>query len=801
VDAWLRRLWENQAEASTTHLISRAQSQCLWEQIVLARAEPGGLIATAQAARWAAQAWRDLQHFHIDPTALNGPTDTRTFLGWVAEYRSQMAQHGWIDPDQALVCLARQKPPPGTMAPVAWMGGIAPSPAETELPMALQANGWPIRLAPVPNQPGQASRVMLADEAAELAAAVAWARRQIAGGLDRLALVVPDLTRRREEVRAALGHRLDAPGGPPDHQFGPGEPAIDMPALGAALTALSLGAGSRDFGTVSRFLRSPFIGACNGDELAAAHLETQLRRAPAHQWDLFSALGERSFKGAVVNQCPTLGAALLRAASVLGDGGKRRTVSEWTEVWQRYLEALAWPAGLPAAGYADVMRLWQDLLAELAGLSPMLPPLEHHAALGYLIQVAGRVRQPGQAQGAPIEILGSLMDLGPDHQAVWLMGLDRDQWPPRPQPNPFLPIPLQRAHGMPQADAAAARITAEAAWQYARCAARTLVVSWPAARHEEATQPSWMLQSLALYEAPSAQPTAAQETRLETIPDPVPPLRAKRIPGGTRGLSLQSSCPLRAFLETRLGARELDTPSRGIAPWRRGLLAHRALEFLYGGLGGSAGFQGAQELAEQIDAAVQRAATDQLADVRGLQRRLLDLEQARLSGRIQDLLELEQRRPPFVVEGLELRRSVSLAGLTVEARLDRLDRDEQGHLIVIDYKTGEVKTNGWIVERPVDVQVPLYVLAVGGAAGAAVIIDLKSEPPRYRGLWHPDIDLPGRSGLKDQTLAELSEQWRTELTQLMQEMAAGDGRIFPDRAAAAQGAFAPATRIYERLAQ
>ncbi len=799
VEGWVNRLWQHAGERAEERLISRAQSLCLWEQIVAADDAGAPLLGVTQAARWAAGAWRDLQHFSVDGASVTGPADTRTFLGWAREYRQRLAQEGWIDPDQALKRLA-VTPPPKNIGPLMWLSGASPTPLVAELPTRLTALGWPIQVLPEVAAAGRAARVVLADEAAELVAAARWARERLTAGAQHIALVVPELERRRAEIRSVLGHDLGTQAGLPAVHFAGGEPLLDLPALGAALTALELARGGSDFGTVGRFLRSPFIGACASDPAAAVALEMELRRAPAHHWDLLRRLAEPGFRARLQRRHPGLADSLGQAAAAVDDTGRARPVSHWAELWQRYLAALGWPAGLPADRQAEMLRLWQDLLTELAALSPMLPALGQAAALGQLGRAAGRLRHGRQPVGtATIEIVGRMADLGPAHDGVWIMGLDRDQWPPRPQPNPFLPLTLQRASGMPDADAGAARRAAEEAWQFARRSTTCLVASWPAKRHEEATQPSRLLASLPDLAAP-AKRERPRPRRTETVPDPAPPLPGTRIPGGTRGLGIQSSCPLRAFLELRLGARELDRPTRGVAPWQRGLLAHRALQLLYSAVRDSTDLARGVPDTGQIDAAIGQAVREQLGSVRGLQARVVALEAARLSQRIGAFIEQERQRPPFQVAGLELRQTITLAEHTVEARLDRLDRDAQGQLMVMDYKTGEAKPGAWLKPRPADVQVPLYVLAVGSSVGAALLVDLKSEPPRYRGLWAPGLNLQGRNLLGELSLDDLVRQWRAELTKLAAELAAGDARLLPDRPGDAQGSYAPATRVYQWLA-
>jgi ATP-dependent helicase/DNAse subunit B len=71
-------------------------------------------------------------------------------------------------------------------------------------------------------------------------------------------------------------------------------------------------------------------------------------------------------------------------------------------------------------------------------------------------------------------------------------------------------------------------------------------------------------------------------------------------------------------------------------------------------------------------------------------------------------LEYESARIDFEVAETEVERPVTLAGLTFSLRLDRVDRLNDGSLLVIDYKSGNVSPKSWELPRPDDVQLPLY---------------------------------------------------------------------------------------------
>jgi RecB family exonuclease len=89
-------------------------------------------------------------------------------------------------------------------------------------------------------------------------------------------------------------------------------------------------------------------------------------------------------------------------------------------------------------------------------------------------------------------------------------------------------------------------------------------------------------------------------------------------------------------------------------------------------------------------------------------RRYLELEEQRLTELIAKWLEYEATRVAFEVAETEVKRPVHIDGLTFDLRLDRIDRLNDGTLLVIDYKSGDVSPSDWNPPRPEDVQLPLY---------------------------------------------------------------------------------------------
>ncbi len=84
------------------------------------------------------------------------------------------------------------------------------------------------------------------------------------------------------------------------------------------------------------------------------------------------------------------------------------------------------------------------------------------------------------------------------------------------------------------------------------------------------------------------------------------------------------------------------------------------------------------------------------------------MEEQRLTRLVAEWLDYESTRIKFEVVDTEVDRTIPIAGLTFDLRLDRIDRLIDNSLLVIDYKSGQVSPKSWDLPRPDDVQLPLY---------------------------------------------------------------------------------------------
>ena len=178
--------------------------------------------------------------------------------------------------------------------------------------------------------------------------------------------------------------------------------------------------------------------------------------------------------------------------------------------------------------------------------------------------------------------------------------------------------------------------------------------------------------------------------------------------------------PLKTYLKWRLGARPLGEVVLGVSALERGNAIHAALEVIWQSLGGSAALQDCT--AEQISQLVNDSADAALDDVFArrfapLSVRLRMLEKQRLQNTLENWLKLEADRPGFIIESLERALVFSIGGQTLRLRIDRIDRLEDGQLILIDYKSGATQPSGWLDDAVTEPQLPLYVCAMDNLMG------------------------------------------------------------------------------------
>jgi hypothetical protein len=134
------------------------------------------------------------------------------------------------------------------------------------------------------------------------------------------------------------------------------------------------------------------------------------------------------------------------------------------------------------------------------------------------------------------------------------------------------------------------------------------------------------------------------------------------------------------------------------------------------------------------------------------------------------------------VAGIEAERVVAIGGLQVKTRADRVDKLPDGREIILDYKTGQLKSRGWEGERPDEPQLPLYCATSEQPVAGAAFAMIRTGELRFRGLTAGDVSLPSMAKMPIDPALPFERQlleWKSVLQHLAEGYRAGDAKVDP----------------------
>ncbi len=658
--------------------------------------------------------------------------------------------------------------------------------------------------------PPRPARVLeLADATLEAEAAAAWAASLLKRDAQaRLLLVVPRLREQRHLWQQALADSLDAAGILYPEAVGPsavfaiegGEPLAAHPLVAAAMNAIMVAAGEAGFEQWSLLLRSPFFAALPRRECLRLELWQRRRNVDSGQLSALSQLLPiiASELGATTAQ--PLQQLMERLAVGGPSAGARARASR--DYWARALAALLDRLGWPGAAALDEPALqakqqFESLLGEFAAAEPLDQRLTLVEAATLLQRLVGNAALETVVPEAPVTLTASIDDPIVRYDGLWAAGLSAAAWPQAARPDALLPVALQLQARIPGASAAG---QLQRAREAQRCWLRSgadCVLSWPQSEGDLPQDASPLLSEVGAVDAQlqlqASAPTAGLERQLAALAPALHYFRdvsgpawpqARPLRGGARLLELQSLCPFRAFSQLRLEAQPLRLPSPGIEPQQRGQIVHRALELFWGATSDLATLTArspaeTRHLAQQCaERAVREIA---MAVPRSLQSVLLAREGARTTELIEQLIDWERSRAAFAIQELESKHSLAVAGTTLRVRLDRVDRLEDGRLVVIDYKSGRARKFDPYEERPQQPQLPAYAAVLGERVAAVLAVYLDGEDVQLKGFADRSDRLRGltASAKEEGQWQALQRRWSELVQSLAQEFVDGYASVAP----------------------
>jgi ATP-dependent helicase/nuclease subunit B len=795
--AFVRSAWDDYGSDGRL-LLSAEQELAIWANII----RDGQTLSTSldapvlRLARLAMEAHKLLCFYspkYLDTAARSGwDGDPGTFSHWLEAFDDACKKHSLFSSNRiSLELILRLQRDSSNRLPLLAAGFDRLLPIQRNI---LDAWGnWQ------PLQPhDRAARIGLhkaIDSQSELDACACWCNRELAVNPDsRLLIITQDIASRRGEIERAF---LRFSNNISNFEFSLGLPLGQLSLPRAALLLLRWLQGSLD---------EPELDWLIGSRMAASPSETadlevymrllrqkNLQRA---QWTFVSFIQQPVY----AEKLPfSWIQRVISAQRKLRESGRRlRAPLEWAEVVVQSLEILGWPwqQANESASF-QILRRWQQTLDTTGSLGFDDRRIDWTSFLGILDQTLRDTLFALESQDAPIQIAGPAESAGLSADRIWFLGADEQSWPATNSTHPLLPLDLQRRAAMPHALPQQDWDLANAITSRLASSADIVHFSFAGKRNGADARPSRIVQALAgppIPFTPEMTPPRLEHRAAEMIEDySKVPFAHGALRGGSRILTSQSQCPFKAFAAARLGAEDWQPAEIGLIPLQRGKILHAILHSVWSGppngIRSLEDLLGLQDSAAFVTPHVQRAMRDEVpaSVLERMPRRYLELEKLRLVQLVTEWLNYEAQRISFSVTGTEVERSINLAGLTVKLRIDRIDQLNDGSLLVMDYKTGDVTAKSWDLPRPDDIQVPLYArFCIDSEVGGLVFARIKPFDHEFVGnvvnakaTIRRNLTQNNRLVKKPLTGAML-EQWKTYIEGLASDFIAGRADVDPN---------------------
>ncbi len=695
------------------------------------------LLNVSSTAKWLQQAWALSQEW-LPESWLDSPylsDEAQLFKQCQTRYLQALERNGWMDEvlaqQQQLNWLAQGK---GELPHQFILHGFDDIPPfMQQWQRTVEARGVPCETVPVSMvSPAQTAFLYAAqdtqDEAQQIAlwCVAQWQTLSQSKPVSEIKIGVVSLNLAEDKVALtqALDEQLFAQGLQPLHTWRTQPPCYNL-SLGVPLSECALVQNALlglqlfllpgqacDYSTWSQWLISAYT---YGNWVERQQADAAFRQL---QWANFCWPTLLETKAA--RELPKTLYELLQkeAKQAKAEQVSRCTLSTFVAMSRAVLQRIGWTSiqKLSSDEYQQ-KQAFELALTQFSSLTEISGKQSISAWLSRLKVFLSEQVHQSQSKGVqPIQIMGVLEAGGQQFDALWVMGLTDEAWPRAANPNPFLPMALQREMGVPRCDARRELRYAQHITERLANSAPNIV--WSYAQHkndaEQLLSPLIEKMDLQTYVAKPYQSLALQsfQQRGDNSPywvldaqAPEIPIHQKKdsiAPGGTGFLKAQSQCPLMAFMEYRLGAKYgLQAVEKGMQANKSGILVHRILELFWQETQTQVALLSLSDeaLMARLQTHIEQAFSEAFSKV---DTPYLRQEQNRLFELCLNWLELEKQRPKFSVINTEKQHNIELAGIYFKVVIDRVDKVFEGEAsskkgggekIILDYKTGEAKVS------------------------------------------------------------------------------------------------------------
>ncbi len=802
---WLQHLWIFHS-SGPERVLSDFQEQYIWSQIILeSKKSTYPLLNVHSTVSMAQEAWRLMHDWQISWEQLDqhlNIAEVELFKLWAEQFHQYCQIHSWISyaelPKRLQLLLEKKIIPCQETFLIAGFHEIPP--AWSQLLLLIRQNTevleWPSCLTKTQqSNPIIHQGLIFADPESEFKQMALWAKAEMDNDPDkRIACIVPQLSQYRHKIIDIFKKNIS----PHSFNVSAGQRLNEFAMIRIALESLEVVAHRKiQFEKLGYLLQSAFLCQNEYDFYIGAHIEASCRKLQQFEFTLTDLYPLFNQWQADYPHHTWLNRWRNFSLIAQKTRGLQQSFKQWTQQFAQLLNALDWPGqrSLNSLEY-QLLERWQALLMELSELDAISTPVDFTTAYQYLKNFTAHIIFQPKTGQTQLEILGILESNSLRFDAVWVSGLNDFQWPTPAKPNPFIPYALQVQKQMPHSSQQREYLFAKTITDQLLSSSHEIYLSCSAEEPGRTARFSRLIPISLHPTTPSlivshTQPNLAGP--LEYLYDDIGPKISTKEPirGGSSIFIRQAECPFKAFASLRLQAEELEEPQLGISLRQQGILVHRVLEEVWRILKDHASLLEYSELGLNIllEEIIKKVMTEEFPRQEFM---FTQIEIKRLSKLVGEWLKVEKLRPPFEIFALESEIHLKISNIFLNLKIDRIDKLDNGTLLLIDYKTRSVQINKWLHPRLEQAQIPLYAMepTLQNNLGGVSFAQIQAEEMKFKGLRCESLDesnfpsgLLMLNQLKDstgpQTWQDLLTYWRRALEKLGADFYNGVARVDP----------------------
>ena len=671
----------------------------------------------------------------------------------------------------------------------------------------------------------QSAFVRYEDADKEIYAVFESARRQLDSAPDsRIGIVIPDLQHRYAKVQQ-IAHDVFYPnstllaseGNQLVYRFSLGKPMIDIPAIEAAMCALTLLKNNSTLEDVQFLLRSNYLAPNQIDGKLVGHFskwlsEKRLLRVVISECavlfrEFLADYQDESLEGSTSTQTLVdLFEALKESIENLKSkleiqfsesGFKSLRFDQWVGVFKQWLEIWGWSPNLEqkssAASLSQLSSRWDSVLQDYSALNMVQHSSGLSGALSHLKQLLIEAVYLPKSASSPIYVSGLLEALGRETDLCFLTGMTQD-FPPPNRPDSFVPNHLLVSTGLPDASPQLSSAQSQKVIRGLISSCKSIEVSFPlysSSVDEVVNSPSPLfLTEFADSKLVKSAKTLDSASDLEFFLDTQGPAWSSpaKARGGSAIFKNQSHCPFKAFVTHQLRFEVKPESEFGLNHLDRGNLIHKMMELVWGRLPSQSALLELDQVQQDamLESCYEELLTHSRATLNDSLHALFKLEKNRIFALATEWLDVERKRPSnFSVVERETRYTGDWADIRFDYVIDRVDISDAGESVVVDYKTGSVNRAGWQGDRLKEPQLPLYALA-RNAKKATKLSGIAFAQLRRGESQYVELAEAGILKAENHYTRKYQEQWQQgmetwpeQLTRLAEEFLAGHAAVDP----------------------